>query len=284
MQRPTLLLIMAAAIIGCDYVDEPLAPGSGGDGGGDSTIARRVLLEEFTGHRCSTCPAAHVVAQQLDALYGDRLIVVGIHATATFGAPLDPPAPDGRYSTDFRTPAGDTYTSTFGVSFLPTGMVGRTPYNSSITVAQGSWGSAIAELIDQPALFDVWFDQLQFEASSNTVDATVKVVTQEAIEADHKLTIYLLEDRVIDWQLNASVSPPDVADYEHRHVLRTNLNGTWGEDAVGAGTASGDTLTFTVNSAPVDPSWNAANCSLVAYLYNTTTNEVMQAVERKFQP
>lgn len=284
MLRISILLLLAASIVGCDYVDEPLAPGTDGNGGSDSTIARRVLLEEFTGHRCSTCPAAHVVAQQLDALYGDRLIVVGIHATATFGAPLNPPAADGRYSTDFRTPAGDTYTTTFGVSFLPTGMVGRKVYNSSITIAQGSWGSAIADIIDQPALFELWFDALQFNASTNTVSATVKAVTQQAIDADHKLTIHLLEDRVIDWQLNASVSPPDIADYEHRHVLRNTLNGTWGEDAVAAGMAAGDTLTFVVNGFAVDPAWNAANCSLVAYLYNVSTNEVMQAVERKFQP
>lgn len=284
MLRTSILLMMAASIIGCDYVDEPLAPGTGGNGGSDSTIARRVLLEDFTGHRCSTCPAAHLVAEQLNALYGDRLIVVGIHATATFGAPLSPPASDGRYSTDFRTPAGDTYTTTFGVSFLPTGMVSRKPYNSSITVAQGSWGSAIADLVDEPALFDVWFETLSYQASTNSVDATIKVVTQQAIEADHKLTIQLLEDRVIDWQLNAAVTPPDIPDYEHRHVLRATLNGTWGEDAVGAGTAAGDTLTFTVTGFAVDPTWNAANCSLLAYLYNSSSNEVMQAVETKFQP
>jgi len=284
MLRITILLLMVATIVGCDHVDQPLAPGSGGNGGSDSSIARRVLLEEFTGHRCSTCPAAHVVAQQLDALYGDRLVVVGIHATATFGAPLSPPAADGRYSTDFRTPAGDTYTTTFGVSFLPTGMVSRRVFNSSITVAQGSWGSAIADIIDQPALFELWFDQLQYNASANTVSATVKVVTRQAIDADHKLTLYLLEDRVIDWQLNAAATPPDIANYEHRHVLRNTLNGTWGQDAVSAGTAAGDTLTFAVNGFAVDPSWNAANCSLVAYLYNASSNEVMQVVERKFQP
>lgn len=284
MLRSTILLLMVASIVGCDYVNDPVTPGAIGGGGNDSIVLRRILLEEFTGHRCNNCPAAHTVAQQLDAIYDEELVVVGIHATSTFAAPLDPPAPDGRYSTDFRTPAGDTYTSTFGVSFLPTGMVSRKSYNSSITVAQGSWSSAISDLIGQPALFDLSFDELQHDGAANTVDATITVVTQVAIEADHKLTIYLLEDNVVDWQLNAAASPPDIENYLHRHVLRTTLNGTWGQDAVFAGTAAGDTLTFTVANAALDPAWDPANCSLVAYLYNTATNEVMQAVERKFQP
>lgn len=276
-------LILVALFASCDQVDEPLAPITDGGGTSDTTVLRSVLLEEFTGHRCSTCPAAHVVAKQLSELYGERLVVVGLHTTNTFGAPLDPPAPDGRYSTDFRTPAGDTYTTTFGVSFLPTGMVSRTVRSSSITLAQGSWGSAIADILEQPALFRIGFDQVQVNTNS-TLNATIKVRAQVAIDAEHKLVIYLVEDRVIDWQLNAAVTPPDVPDYEHRHVLRGAVNGTWGEDAVAAGTAAGDSLSFTVNAFPLATEWNVANCYLVAYLYNTSNNEVMQVSERKVQP
>lgn len=277
-------LIAAALLTACDYVDEPVVPATDGGGANDTIILRKVLLEEFTGHRCSTCPAAHVVAKQLSTLYGSRLVIVGIHATSTFAAPLSPPAADGRYSTDFRTPAGDTYTTTFGVSFLPTGMISRKPFNSSTTVAQGTWGSAISELIEQPALAQIWFDDLQFNAANSTLTAAVKVRAEQPIDEDHKLTLYLVEDRVFDWQLNADVSPPDVPDYEHRHVLRGAVNGTWGGNAVAAGTAVGDTLTVPVNGYSLDPSWDPAKCYLVAYLYNTATNEVMQVVEQKIQP
>lgn len=275
-------LILAALFASCDYVDEPLAPGTGGNGTGDTTVLRNALLEEFTGHRCTTCPAAHAVAQQLGDLYGDRLVIVGIHATGTFAAPLAPPAADGRYSTDFRTPAGDAYSTTFDVSYLPTGMVSRTVRNSSITLAQGSWGSAIADILEQPALFSIGFDQVQI--SNNSLNASVKVRTMDAIDADHKLALYLVEDRVIDWQLNGVVTPPDVPDYVHRHVLRGAVNGTWGENAVAAGTSAGDTLSFAVNSFPLASGWNLANCYLVAYLYNASNNEVMQVAQTKIQP
>lgn len=277
-------LILAAVFASCDYVDEPIDPGTVGGGNGDSTVLRNALLEEFTGHRCSTCPAAHVVTQQLSTFYGERLVVVGIHATNTFGSPLDPPAADGRYSSDYRTPAGNTYTSTFGVSFLPTGMVSRTERNNSITIAQGAWGSAISDILDQPALFRIQFDQLEVNSGNNSLNASIRLRNEAAIDADHKLVIYMVEDHIIDWQLNGTANPPDVPDYEHRHVFRGAVNGTWGEDAVAAGTAAGDTTSIAVNGFPLATEWNLANCYLVAYLYNTSTNEVMQVAQRKIQP
>jgi hypothetical protein len=280
---PYILFALLTLATGCDQVDQPIPPGGGGGGnGGGSTVTRNVLLEEFTGHRCSTCPAAHLVAKQLVDLYGDRMVVVGIHATSTFAAPVNPPNANGSYSTDFRTPAGDTYTTAFGVSFLPTGVVSRKPFNSSLTLSQGTWGSAISALIDQPALFDLWVEDLVHNAANNTVSATVKVALLRPVETDHKLTVYLLEDRVVDWQLNGQASPPDVPDYEHRHVLRRTLTDTWGLPAVAGGSMPGDTLSFSFNGIPMDPSWNPSECSLVAFLHEGVSNEVMQVMERRF--
>ncbi len=280
-----LPLVAGIALVACDKVDQPIPPGGGGNGGGGGeAVTRRVLLEEFTGHRCSTCPAAHQVAAQLKNFYGEQLIVVGIHATSTFAAPVVPPNPDGSYSTDFRTPAGDAYTTAFGVSFLPTGIVSRKPFNNSMTLAQGNWGSAISALIGEEAEVDLWVESIDHNAGANNVGAVVKAAVLKPIPQDLHLTVYLLEDHVIDWQINQQASPPDIPDYDHRHVLRTNLNGIWGELMVGAGAQPGDTLTLAYSSVPMDPQWNVANCSLVAYLYRVDGNEVMQAVERKFQP
>lgn len=284
MRKAILAALCAACFCGCDYVDDPVAPsGNGGNGGGE-TVKRRALLEEFTGHRCNTCPAAHAVAANMASAFGDQLIVVGVHATDFFAAPLNPPAANGAYSTDFRTPAGNAYATAFSVSFLPTGLVNRKPFNSSITISSGNWSSAIGDIVAQDAVCDVWFSSLTHDAGANTVSAEVKVALLAPITGDHNITVYLTEDHVIDWQLNSLVSPPDVENYDHRHVLRTNLNGTWGQPAIITSGQTGDTLTFSYSAVAMDPAWNAANCALVAYLYNTASNEVLQAAEREFQP
>lgn len=284
MRLPLLLLLGAFSLAGCDYVDDPTPPSAGGGNNGGTTVKRRALLEEFTGHRCTTCPAAHLLAAGLAAAYQEDLIIVGVHATDFFAAPLDPPAANGSYSTDFRTVAGEAYVSTFNVSFIPTGLVNRTPFNSSTTISSGNWSSAIADIVAQDAACEVWIDTIEHDATANTVSTVVKVAVLQAITGQHNLTVYLTEDHVVDWQLNSLASPPDVEFYDHRHVLRTNLNGTWGEVVIPASAAVGDTLTISLNDIAINPGWNAANCELVAYVYNSSTNEVLQAAERRFQP
>lgn len=282
MRSISLLLLGALAMTGCDYVNDPTEGGTNNNSG--EGVKRRALLEEFTGHRCNTCPAAHAVAASLANAYGENLIVVAVHATDFFGAPLDPPAADGSYSTDFRTPAGEAYTTTFNVSFLPTGLVNRKPFNSSTTISSGNWSSAIADIIDDDAELDVWVSELEHNATAHTVSAEVKVAVLQPVTGDNNLTVYLTEDHVIDWQLNSLVSPPDVENYDHRHVLRTNLNGTWGEPLQLSTAAVGDTLTMTFTDIAMDPEWNADNCALVTYVYNTTSYQILQAAQREFEP
>jgi hypothetical protein len=104
------------------------------------------------------------------------------------------------------------------------------------------------------------------------------------VTGDHNLVVYLTEDRVVDWQLDAEAPTPDVPDYEHPHMLRTNLNGTWGVPVVTGSVEAGDTVSLAYEDFALNPSWNTAKCALVAWVYNTATDEVMQAEERKFQP
>lgn len=280
-----LLVFGALFFHACDYVDDPTPPtvGNGGNNGGE-TVKRRALLEEFTGHRCNTCPAAHAIAANLSTAYGEDMILVGIHATDFFAAPLDPPAPNGAYSTDFRTVAGEAYATSFNVMSLPTGMVSRSPFNSSTLISKDNWSSAIADIVTEDAACEVWIDTIIHNAGSNTVSAEVKVAVLQPITGGHNLVVYLTEDHVIDWQLNSLATPPDVEFYDHRHVLRSNLNGTWGGTLITSAAAVGDTLSATFTSVAMDPSWNVANCELVAYVYSVATNEVLQAADRPFEP
>jgi hypothetical protein len=281
---PFLPILLLASFTSCDYVSDPIPPDGGGPDPGEGVL-RRVLLEDFTGHRCNNCPAAAQTAFQLQAIYGEEnLVVVGVHSTSAFAAPADPPNSNGSYSTDFRTPAGNDYTTTFGVSFLPAGMVSRKPFNNSTTLSQSAWGSAVDAIIGEPASMDIWFEDFDYNAGTNTVTTNVKVAIVDDVVGDHNLIVYLTEDHVIDWQLNSQANPPDVPDYEHRHVLRDNLNGTWGGALIVSSASVGDTLTVPVSKVLAATVLDAGNCALVAYAYNTGTNEVMQVRERKFQP
>jgi len=297
MKYTVLLMLITILIIpSCDVVKDPVPPSSTGPTNPIDTstvdtsdtsamiVRRKVLLEDFTGHRCNNCPDAARTATQLVSFYGEELVVVAVHCTFDFAAPASPPNANGSYSTDFRTPAGNAYENALGVNFLPNGAISRRMFNNSLLHGQSAWGSAVADIFGQEADLDIWFDQLTYNASANTVSAEVKVAVLNPIVGDQNLTIYLAEDHIIDWQLDNQASPNDVPDYEHRHVLRTTLNGTWGVPLVVGSAEPGDTLTFTYPNFQLNSAWVGSNCALVAYAYETDSYEVSQVKERKFQP
>ncbi len=284
MKPSCSILPLAAALLflGCDYIGNPL-DGAGPIGPGEG-VTRKVLLEDFTGHTCPNCPSATATALQLQGIYGEEnLIIVGVHVTQAFAAPV-PPAGDGEFDTDFRTPAGDTYATEFGISFLPVGAISRHEFSSSILVSDGNWGSAVSEIIGEPSDMDLWFDSFTFDSGTGEVNTTVKLALLGEVTGDHNLTIYLTEDHVIADQIDNSQSPSHVHDYDHRHVLRDNLNGTWGEPIITGSANAGDTLALTYNYSLIASVLDAANCALVAYVHETATDEIWQVAERKFTP
>ena len=277
---PLLFALPLLLTQGCDYVDDPVAPGDGGNNGGEG-VTRRVLIEDLTGHTCNNCPGAARIAADLQEFYGEeQLTVVAVHGGA-FSPPV-PPIGDDFYDTDFRTPAGTEYNQAFQVMFWPAGMVSRREFEASLVMSEGAWSSAVAEIIGQPSPFELWFDTLFH--GSNMVSTVIKLHITGPVSGDHNLVVYLTEDHVIDWQTDSEATPPDVPDYDHRHVLRTNLNGTWGVPVISGSAAEGDTITLEYTDFALNPAWNTANCALVAYVRNTATEEIMQVAEQKFQP
>lgn len=282
MRNTILPLLLLLASAGCDTVDmpkgelaQPTVPGG--------NAVRRVLLEDCTGFRCNNCPQAAATAQTLKGVYGDRLVVVGVHMKQAFAGP-EWPYDDGEFDTDLRTDAGNAYDQAFSIAGLPSGLIDRTPYNDVLGISVSNWSEAVAVRMDLPPVMDLWFPSLQYDNSGNTVSGTVKVAVLEPVTGDHNLTIYLTEDHVTDWQLDGVTRIPD---YDHRHVLRGALNSPWGEAIIQGGAQPGDTLTATFSHPMPANVLQPANCALVAYVYSTggaDQYEVKQAAERKIAP
>lgn len=277
--RPLPLALLMLTVLGCDQIDNPGLVDAGPVLPGGSTTTRNVLLEDCTGFQCTNCPAAAQQADVLKGIYGDRLVVVGVHM-GHFAEPTN----GSNYTTDFRTPAGNEYRTTFDINFYPAGLVSRVPYLGASGLAMGSWSSAVANLIDQPADMDVWLAPLSHNDANNTVAGTVKVAILRALNGPHNLTLYLTEDHVIDWQLDGNTHVPD---YEHRHVLRAALNNPWGAQFLHGNEQPGDTLELAFSYPLPDNVLQPANCAVVAYVYSTSgadQYEVKQVTERALMP
>jgi hypothetical protein len=274
-----LWLIMI--ITSCDKIEAPFERQS--DHGNDTTSAvRKVLLEDYTGHKCINCPTAAVTAQDLKDDYGDRLVLLSIHA----GIWALPDA-SGDYTTDFRTPAGDEFDTYFGVSDIgnPNGMVNRTVYNQSLILGPGMWGAAIQQIINNPPDATIEL-ALTFDLPSRKLGGDCHVQFLNPLTGRFMLCLYLIENDIVAAQKNnnTTIGPtPDWINYVHEHVLRGAINGTWGEE-ITTGTAQ-TTIQYhiTFSYFEIKAEWKPENCKVVAFIYNSDSKEVIQAEEEDIE-
>ena len=98
---------------------------------------------------------------------------------------------------------------------------------------------------------------------------TVRAKSLSDISGNLKLVVCITEDKIIDYQIDGVDL---VEDYEHNHVLRTNVNGTWGTDI----TLTSEYSSFEFDYS-LDNNWVRSNCNVVAYIYNDSNKEVLQA-------
>ena len=255
-------------LAGCDHIaeDERLIydpiivetePTEGQEDDTQKTVKRVVLLEDFTGQRCSNCPTATEIIEQLQKVCGDALVAVAIHG-----------GDQAIFSTakvvGLRTEMADEYYNYWKLQYKPVGLINRRS-----PVKPDYWATVVKEELAKPA-------PLRLEGSAVLVDNAINILV-DATGTDGtvtgKLQVWLLEDGIKTLQL----MPDGTAnqEYIHNHVFRTAVNGIWGEDI---SVEEGKTVERTMTQA-LEPNWDTEQLSIVAFVYND--NGVQQAVKFK---
>ena len=237
-------------LAGCDHISEP-----------DRLIyekpepaQRVVLLEDFTGQRCTNCPKATEVIEQLQETYGDNLVAVGIH-----GGPLG--FAGNARTVGLATETGNEYYNHWNLEYQPVGLVNR---HSPVNYPE--WAAAVKEELAKPA-------PLRLSGKSFIEDNTITIQlnaegTDETVTG--KLQVWLLEDGIQTLQLMLDGTANQ--EYVHNHVFRTAVNGIWGEDF---SIEEGEKVERTFTQA-LETTWNKEKLSVVAFVYNS--GGVQQAV------
>jgi hypothetical protein len=291
MKKIILPILAIAAIISfnsCDKIDTPIAADildtsnlfwEDSSYVKSSNTVRKVLIEEFTGHTCQNCPQGAAELQNLIGTYGNQIVPMGIHADPTFSVPYlnsDGNAiffvnGDSAYYTDFRTPAGNEYGTFFGVSGIPKGLVSRRANGNIFDFNQ--WESQFQAIKNDAPAVSIGLSTL-YNDSARIVKTVVNTNWLTSSAGDYKLQIQLVEDNIVDWQLNGST---DVPDYNHRHVFRGSINGTWGTDIPTANSGDSDTQEF---SYILPENFKKDDCIIVAFVYKDNPSyEIVQVEE-----
>lgn len=205
---------------------------------------RKVLLEEFTGQRCTNCPAAHAIIEKLEEQYGEDLIVVSIHA-----GPFGIAAPDG-----LMLPTGDEYASRWNITSYPAGVVDR----SGGVLSPDGWANAIRTQIGKVSPVDI---DLEANLVGDSIEVISKVSSSEALKAS--LQLWVTQDSIVGFQIDDGTRIPD---YVHNNVFRGCVNGTWGQSLE----ISPNIYNTLSNRIAVDPEWDVKNLHIVGFVYDSS--------------
>ncbi len=261
-----LLMATMSITTSCDKVDPPYMT-IPDEVKGDTV--RKMLLEDFTGHKCVNCPAAHKIIEDLHKVYGERMVVMVIH-TGFFAKPSAPPL-----DYDFRTQAGDDIGNQFGVTSatLPKGMANREDNGSGYLINPTAYGTAVSLALDSmPEKPDIY---IELTPSYNSADKSISVDVKMTALTDmpagkYNLSVMVTESNIVKAQKNndPNIGPtPEIPDYHHNDVLRGGINGSWGEEIINGKITNGQVFNKSYANFKIGSDWNPDELKIVAFVY-----------------
>ena len=264
----SLFIVLSVLFFSCDKIekDEYLKPVDDLQWNG-----RKILLEEFTGHRCTNCPEATAVAKVLASTY-PNIVLISIHAGT-----LANPTVSGSYMTDYNTPEGTAIYESFKVTATPMGLVSRNIYQNQDVLQSGDWASAITSIYYTLPMLDLSLDGTSYDSTSRKIQVKATVKFNQKITEDLNIIYAITEDNLTSPQ---KFPTSDSLQYTHQHVLRQMPSGIWGEQFLSKSNNEkiGDEKMITKEFELIEKVV-PENCNIVVYITNRETKEVLQVEE-----
>ena len=233
---------------------------------------KNVLLEEFTGISCGYCPDGHLIASQIHDANPNDVALINIHAGG-FASPQGA-------GTDFRTTEGTAIDSYWGVSGYPSGTVNRVGGD----MGRSQWSGAATTVLGQSSPVNV-AAQASVDMATNvlTVDVEVYYTGSQTI-ASNKINVAVVQNNVEGPQSGMSGNPSNVlpnGNYNHKHMLRYMMTGTWGESItnITQGAFFSQTYTWTMPADINGVALDATNLGVIAFVTENNENVLSSTIE-----
>lgn len=249
----------------------------------ESKQEKMYLVEEFSGVRCINCPAGTDMLNEINSSgeFKNKLIIASIHA-GDLTAPL---TKEGHISIqDFRTEAGlqilngifggDPGKPCAGFDRLPLAISGG--MEGKILDFRGNWETMLLKAKETngnaPANIHISSDYI----GDNTYKINIKIAYTEEIKGAHALTVYILENDIVDQQM----FPSKYDTYTFQHVFRTAIT-PWNGlvylkdiETKEAGRVFEQTLYFVHNPSDAQQSfWKPENMEILAFIHSADADD-----------
>lgn len=280
------ILFLTIVFTACEKVEKPYLPMPAPPNPPANDTVRKILVEEYTGHRCLNCPHAAEAIHTAQEYHPNQIIVLAIHPTNAGANNTGPTTTDG-FIYDFRNTVGDKYFTDFKIPFaIPQIVVNRKINSSTGLYVVDSYQNVKTNNIDT---LNFKMDPLVYIKISNTYDlstkqlqANITTMCRHTLAGNYKLVVLLTQDSIIAPQKKDALV---IKEYNHKHVLRACIDGSDGSGNAMASIIKGANYSFNYNypipdmykNIPVDPQ----HCNVLAFIYNEATKEVIQVQEGK---
>ena len=281
MKKLHLILILIIWL-SCDKIEPPYIQNN------DIAPQKTILVEKFTGHKCSNCPEASRKIDELKNFYGDAIIPISIHP----GNLPEFTDTDNNYPYDFTTSYGDTIANDMGATFLPLGTINRIPGGiSNRCWTKDQWSSQINNLLfDENGLpiekkinieLTTFFNETNKELTVET-----NIILLSELTGNYNLCLLIIEDEIIAPQVDGSEY---IINYEHNHIYRCAINNVYGQSINEfmfvdlEGQAGYQSINTVILNESTNINWNEEwdnleNCHVIAYIYNTESLIIEESI------
>lgn len=238
---------------------------------------KKVVLEEFTGLKCTYCPDGHKRANNLKEANKGKVFLINIHSGGY--------ATPGAGEPDMRTPEGDVIDNASGLTGYPSGSVNR--FKNPRAESRANWSASANTILSQSSPVNTYV-KAYFDRTTRELTTEVEVYYTADGTPNNKLTVMLTQDGILGPQTGGTQFYPEnyIGDqYVHNHVLRDVLSpgGAWGETL--AETNSGSyiykkyvtVLPETIKNVPLV----FYNLSVVAFVSESDNNNILTGAEAK---
>jgi len=227
-----------------------------------------ILVEELTGVQCSQCPAGTAALETIIQQNQGNVIAVAVHGPILSDAINED-------SKDMRSQVAIDIENSFDFLGKPAAIINRVKFSDQSFIGISSpstWADYITQEFERPAELLIT-PLVDYDEENRTINVEVFAKGLQNITGNFNISIMITQSHIISPQYY-----PDHTDYEyeHNHVLRDMMTGTFGDAAftsINIEEVKSFNYSYSIPEDDIGPEWFAEDLEVIAFISNTDPSD-----------